>query len=234
MNEFIQPKILLICDNPDTGPAWAFMLQQKHCQVVLEASLDEAVQRWEQETPDLLVVDAEATISDLLNLVRQLRKLTGIPILLLPPFNWEKRLLELYQAGVDDCILKPVSPAMFLAKVNVWLHRGAAIPTSVLEPLSVGDYLLEPDERSLTVAGHPPTRLTNLEFRLMYVFMTHANRLITTDDLLRHVWGLQGGENRILLKNVIYRLRQKVEKDPTAPQVILTEGRQGYRFVQGG
>jgi len=226
------PKVLVICKCPDTGPVWAFSLQQKQIQVFLETSIANAMQRWEEEVPDLIILDSCDAGNLELNLIKEFRQETSLPILLLTPRREEEYLLEAYRSGADECILKPVSPAMFMAKTRSWLRRCWMFPSSVLEPIKAGKFHLIPSERSLVRDDEAPMRLTNLEFRLMYAMMSHSDRVVNADELIEHVWGYTGDGDHAMLKNIVYRLRRKIEADPAKPRYILTVAGVGYRFVK--
>jgi DNA-binding response OmpR family regulator len=226
------PKVLVICKCPDTGPVWAFSLTQRQFQVALERSPDQALQRWVQEAPDMIVLDSDSRDDAFIDLIRDLRQEADCPILLLTPHRDEDYCLEAYRSGVDECIPKPVSPALFIAKASAWLRQARSIPNTMLGSFSAGKFHLASSERTLVVGEASPLSLTNLEFRLMSVFMSRPGNAIKPDELINRVWGYRGEGNHPLLKNLIYRLRRKIEKDPAAPRHILTTAGGAYMFVK--
>jgi DNA-binding response OmpR family regulator len=165
-----------------------------------------------------------------LSVVNQLREQAVIPILLLGSIQPLKFLLEAYEAGVDEYILKPVEPALLHAKIKAWLRRTWSIPVGMLDALKVGDIRFVPAERTVLLEGKPPIRMTNLELRLMYYLMSHAGRTITAEELFQRVWGTDRDVNKTTLKNVVYRLRLKLEPDPNHPQYIRTVSGVGFQF----
>jgi DNA-binding response OmpR family regulator len=116
------------------------------------------------------------------------------------------------------------------AKIKAWLRRTWSIPIGMLDALKVGDIRFLPAERTLLLNGQPPIRMTNLELRLMYYLMSHAGRTITAEELCQRVWGTDRDVSKTTLKNVVYRLRLKLEPDPTHPQYIRTVSGVGYQF----
>ena len=226
------PKVLVICRCPDTGPVWAFSLQQRQFQVALENAPAKAIQRWAMEVPDMIVLDADNTDGTFISLIKDLRRETSTPIILLTPRREEDYWLEAYRAGVDECIVKPVSPALFIAKASVWLRRSRSIPSALLGSIEAGKFHLNSAERILVNGNTSALKLTNLEFRLMYVFMNYPGKTISADELIDRVWGFSGEGDHTLLKNVIYRLRREIEADPASPCHILTVPGVGYRFVK--
>jgi two-component system, OmpR family, response regulator RpaA len=222
------PKILFISNGQTTMPSMLSVIQQ-HLQVVLESHPARAFQRWIDEAPDMIVIDIEPVELLALSAISQLREQAVIPILMLGFNATIKFMLEAYEAGVDEYILKPIEPSLLHAKVTAWLRRTWSIPVGMLDALKVGDIRFLPDERTLLVEGQPPIRMTNLELRLMYYLMSHAGRTITTEELCQRVWGSDRDVSKTTLKNVVYRLRLKLEPDPTHPHYIRTVAG-GYQF----
>ena len=89
---------------------------------------------------------------------------------------------------------------------------------------------LDPAKRQVTLAEGKVVKLTTLEFRVLHLLMSHPGWVMKTDDILQRVWGYYGNGDRDLLKNVVYRLRRKIDPDPNHPRFIFTEAGLGYRF----
>jgi two-component system, OmpR family, KDP operon response regulator KdpE len=137
---------------------------------------------------------------------------------------------------VDDCMQHPVSPKIFLAKVKAWLRRAQVIPIEALDQVEVRSFRLEPARRQLIINKNEGSEgkiihLTNLEFRLLWLLMNNPNHLFEPDYLINQVWGIYGDGDGTLLKNLVYRLRRKIEPNPSDPRFILNEHGQGYKFV---
>lgn len=226
----INAKALIICDDRDTCQTWAYCLRQKGIDVVTARLTIEVTQPWTEEIPDLVVIDVNTSQQDGLALCRRLREEMTIPILLLTPQSSESHILEGYLAGVDEYVPKPVSPALFMAKVKVWLRRSWTIPAETLEVVQVSDFKLDPHSRQVLRPPDKGIRLTNLEFRLLYLLMKNPDRILETDYIVERVWGYHGEGNSHLLKNLIYRLRRKIETEPNTAIHIHTEPGIGYRF----
>ena len=226
----LNPKILFISNGQTTVP-WVLHVIQQHLQVVLESHPTHAFQRWADEAPDIIVVDIEPVEPLALNVVRELREQAVIPILFLGFNQSDTFVLAAYEAGVDEYILKPIQPAVLHAKIKAWLRRTWSIPVGMLDALKVGDIHFLPAERTLILEDQPPVRMTNLELRLMYYLMSHAGRTITAEELCQRVWGTDREVSKSTLKNVVYRLRLKLEPDPTNPHYIRTVAG-GYQFTR--
>lgn len=225
------PKVLLVSNQQTTGPLWVFSLQQQKIHVVLEFNPANALKRWAEESPDLIILDVNLEESALLDILRSLRDETVTPILLLFAARTEEFALSAYSAGADDVLPKPVSPSLFQAKVKVWLRRSWSAPVEAMSPVNIGGFQLIPSERMVIGNNGKPHQLTNLELRLLYFLMSEAGHVLTAEDLLQRVWGYSGEEDHAMLKNLVYRLRRKVETDPARPRYIQTVTGVGYKFV---
>lgn len=223
------PKIYIVCNQGDTGPAWGYILRQKGITVAVETSLARAVDRWAEEVPDLAVIDVDAKHSERIELCRQLRGVSVGPILLFLPAHHETEILEAYAAGADDCVIKPISPAIFLAKVMAWAQRSWLLPIENIRPVQTTNWNLDPRTRSLVHIDGIKVALTNLEFRLLNLLMSKPGQVFSNEELIRVVWGNYGQGDEVLLKNVVYRLRKKLDLSGDSGKPMQTwQG--GYSF----
>jgi DNA-binding response OmpR family regulator len=210
---------------------WVFSLQQQKLNVALEGVPANALARYEKESPDLIILDINLPEAQTLDLVRELRSEMLTPILLLAFARTEEFVLEAYKAGVDDFISKPVSPSLFQAKVNVWLRRFGSTSADFLNPLKVGTMQLFPSEKMVFLKNGSAIRLTNLELRLLYYLMNRPGQIVTIEELNQRVWGYTAEADNTMLKNVVYRLRRKIEADPANPLIIQTVTGVGYKLA---
>ena len=225
------PKVLIVSNKQNTGPLWVFSLQQQKLTAVMEPNPSNALQRWEKEVPDLILLDLNLPNVSTLELIRSLRREMLIPILLLTSAWREEEVLEAYAAGIDDHLLKPVSPSLLQAKIKVWLKRSASISIDVLNPIKVGTLQLFPSEKTLLLHNGGAARLTNLELRLLFYLMNRPGQIVTIEELNQRVWGYNAEADNTMLKNVVYRLRRKIETDPANPLIIQTVSGIGYRLA---
>ena len=130
--EKMHDRVLLVTEDLQAGDIWAHALKQQGVEVILEGSANGAVQRWAEGAFDAAIIDLYAQQLDGIALCRRLRTATGKPVLLLTPERDEARLLEAYQSGVDECIVKPVGPLVLVAKVLSWLRCRRPLPTEAL------------------------------------------------------------------------------------------------------
>src|SRR4030095_9493096 len=225
------PRVLIASNQQTTGPLWVFSLQQQSLHVVLESDPAKTLQRCEMETPDLVILDINLPEAQMLDLIKSLRAEMVTPIIFLTPSRSEEYVIEAYNAGVDDYMLKPVSPSLFNAKVRVWLRRSWSATTSTLDPVKIGGMHLFPSERMIIRDNGQRVHLTNLELRLLYYLITRAGHTVTTGELNQRVWGYTDEVDNTMLRNVVYRLRRKIEVDPANPQIIQTVSGVGYKMA---
>ena len=232
MNTFSNAKFtaLIVYDEPESGKIWSSVLEQIDLHVHMANITEDIIGTWRDLLPDLVIFEDFNTKIEELSICHKLRKLTPIPILLLTSKNDEKLLLEAYQTGFDECIVQPLHPLLFLAKVRAWMRYSRFIPSSLVEDVHVQDYLLEVQQRGLTTADGTRHQLTYLETDIMYILMKNPGKPVNSDILVESIWGKYGGGDKIMLKNLVYRLRRKIESDPISPTILLTDGRLGYTF----
>jgi two-component system response regulator MtrA len=223
------PKVFVVCDQTDTAAVWGYILRKQGLLVILETSIKSAIDRWSAEIPDLVVIDIDGENRDPIEIYQKFRAVCVAPILLFFPIHHEKRILEAYAAGVDEVVVKPVSPAIFLAKILAWVRRSWTVPIDKLDLVRAGKHNLDPLRRCLIDSDGTEIRLTNLEFRLLHLLMSRPGSIFNVDCIIRSIWGEFGSGDQILLKNVVYRLRKKIEKNPGRP-IILQTWPGGYSF----
>lgn len=218
-------RVYVVCDQSATAPIWGYLIREKGLVAILETVVQRALERSLEDIPDLIVIDVNGSHSQRMELCRKYRALTSCPILLFVPTNNENEMLEAYQAGVDECVVKPISPAIFLAKIQAWTRRSWSQPMS-----SVGTSKLRLDlsHRSALTGDGREVRLTNLEFRLMHLLMSRPGNIFKADEIMQTVWGMEKAD-LALLKNVVYRLRKKLEEETGIMQLIQTRPG-GYSF----
>ena len=224
-------RILLLSNKPTTGVPWVYSLQKQKIDVILEQDPSNAMDSWPKVIPDLIVIDLNLPVRQILYVVKSLRSESIMPILVLIQNMNEDEILEMYNEGADECIVKPISSSLFIAKVKAWLRRSWNMPFETLEPLRVGKVQLYPSERTVQINGFEPVRLTNLELRAVISLMTRAGHTLSAEELIQQIWGYTAQGDRSTLKNIVYRVRRKIEADPAQPRIILTVGNAGYKLT---
>ena len=228
-------KVLIISDAPATADIWGYSLSQLGLDVKVIDLAENFMEAWENETPDIIIIEDFNDQIEELDICSALREVTIVPILYLTSKLNEKFHLDVYQAGADECIPFPISPRLFQAKVNAWLRRTQSLPMAALNEISAGGFCLDPGRRTLYLPNQTAVRLTALETRLLVLLMSNPGKVIPPADIIEKVWGYHGLNDRKLVRNHIFRLRRKIEADPSRPRCLVSAGNSGYKFqVSGG
>ncbi len=223
-------KVMIVCEDAETGQIWAFILQKMGLAVFLTSSLSVAEKINKEEPLDLVIIDETTPNLYSMQFVKNLRTGSTFPILLLTSHTKESDCMLAYQAGVDDCISKPVSPALFTAKVRAALRWVRATPQLTIDRMEAGGLRVDPSKRVVILNNGQQVKLSKLEFRLLHLLMQNPNRTLSREEIIDYVWGYSGEDNCRLLKPLIFRLRKKIESDLTQLQSIQSEPGVGYRF----
>lgn len=221
---------LLVASNPDERDILSFIIKHTGMSVANGRDLNRIAQKWLERPADLIVVAANKghTLHDGL---RELRQITQSPCLVIIEPPAEEDLCQLLSAGADLVLSRPVAPRVLSEYVRALIRRVHTVPTFVLPRLNVEEVKLEPDTRTVTVLGQEPCRLTQLEFRLLYVLMVNREQVVPTDVIVERVWGYTGQGSRELVRGLISRLRRKIEPDTSTPRFIENVPGIGYRFT---
>jgi DNA-binding response OmpR family regulator len=218
-------KILVADDDLELLGLVGFTLRQAGYLVIEAGDGAEALSVYQREQPDLVILDVNMPRYDGFEVCRRIRAEASTPIMLLTVRSSEEDQVEGLDGGADDYLTKPFSPRTLRARVRALLRRsGVERPAA----LAAGDLALDVELQSVSLRGQPPVRLTNLEFRLLQYLLVNAGHTLTAEKLTTHVWGYQGLGDRQLLKQLVHRLRQKVERDPAEPQYLITVPGVGY------
>lgn len=219
---------LLFCEFDDEASILKNILQYAGLDTRLIKHVSRAMESWPEKPADLIFINL--TELRYLELVKQMRNHTMVPIVLLAEMLPEDAQVSLYESGVDLIVIKPYSVRLLLAKIRSLLRRTVGMPYFSLPTLKTGEINLDPGTRSVQVLDGEMKKLTQLEFRLLYSLMTNVGHIIPTENIVEQVWGYQGEGNKDLVRGLVQRLRSKVEPDPANPKYIMTEQGIGYYF----
>ncbi len=183
------------------------------------------------EHPNLIVLDLGLPDIDGLEVCREIRAWSFVPILVLSARHSDEEKARLLDAGADDYLVKPFSTLELQARVRAQLRRARMHPVpGGDEPIAVGGLRVDLGARTITRNG-TPVHLTPTEWALLNTLVTHADRTMTHRQLFDAVWGRSHGDAQQYLRVYIANLRRKIEADPLRPVLIVTESAIGYRFV---
>ena len=218
---------LLLSYNSDESAALRLGLQRAGFFVRISMDFEKIINDWRENTADLIVLSFPKPDVPLSSL-KQLRAFTPVPIVVLTEYKTEDMLVALLDAGVDEVLFRPYSTRVLIAQVRALMRRASGVPLFSLPILTKGDILLEPSERTVKIKEKSLQRLTQLEFRLLYILMVNAGQTLSSDRVIEYVWGYNGKGSRDLVRGLIKRLRDKIEEDPQNPRYILTATGAGY------
>jgi DNA-binding response OmpR family regulator len=218
-------KALIVDDDLVLADVLAFTLRREGFEVLLAHDGVTALSRWEQELPDIVVLDVNLPRRDGFEVTREIRQQGSTPIILLTVRGEEDDIIRGLQIGADDYIVKPFSPRQLVARVRAILRRATKMTTAPF--LEAGGLHFEISQRQVTIREEEPIALTVLEARLLEYLMIHSGRVMPTDEIIDHVWGPSGGD-RDMLRQLVRRLRAKIEPTPANPTLIITTPGLGY------
>ncbi len=224
--------ILVVDDEPQITRVLKTTLSSQGYGVRTASDGDEALQMLKEWTPDLVITDLRMPNLGGLELCRQIRAKSRIPIIVLSVKGEERIKVEALDAGADDYVTKPFGVHELLARVRATLRRAAA-PEQPESPLiEAGDFRIDIATRSVRVRDRE-VHLTPKEFDLLIYLARHAGKVLTHRNLLAAIWGGNSVEQPEYLRVFVGHLRRKLEPDEATPRYILTEPWVGYRFEPG-
>jgi DNA-binding response OmpR family regulator len=222
-------KVLVVDDDLALADVVSFIMQRAGYEVILAHNGTAALQRWETETPDLIILDLNLPKLDGLSVCKRIRAEDDTPIIILSVRGEEDDVVEGLRIGADDYIVKPFSPRQMVARVEAVLRRAGIAPLSS-NLLKAGELILDLNRNEVQLGDRSPAQLTRLEIRLLDILMRNHGQIVPTEMLIDHVWGPTGGD-RTMLKQLIYRLRRKIEPDPSNPTYLETKSNIGYTLT---
>jgi two-component system KDP operon response regulator KdpE len=200
---------------------------------VLEAGTGaDAIRSATLQAIDFVIVDLALPDMDGSKVVEQIRAVSSVPIIVLSVRSSETEKVRLLELGADDYVVKPFGMAELMARVRVALRRQRRA-ISGESRVSAGPLTIDLAARVVLLNGARLV-LTPKEYRLLQVLAQHAGNVVTHQHLLKEVWGTIHVNDTHYLRIFMRKLRQKIEPDPTAPSILLTELGVCYRLAQEG
>ncbi|MBC3870704.1 two-component system response regulator KdpE [Undibacterium oligocarboniphilum] len=216
---------------------------EKQIRRFLNASLEaEGMEVFESETgkqgmisaatrkPDLVIVDLGLPDMSGLDVIRDIRSWSEVPIIVLSARTQEQEKVAALDAGADDYLSKPFGAAELLARIRAHLRRRQPASAQTESAFEFGDVSVNFSLRTVTKSGNA-IHLSPIEYRLLSVLARHAGKVMTHQQLLKEVWGPNHSESSHYLRIYMANLRQKLEDQPAQPQYFLTETGVGYRLI---
>lgn len=217
-------KILVVDDDLALSDVLAFAIRRAGFEVVNAHDGLSALEQFSKEAPDLIVLDWGLPRLDGLEVCTRIRNESDVPIIMLTVRDTDDNVIAALEAGADEYIIKPFSPRQLIARIRALLRRAAKEPQEMLQ---AGSLAFDPERREVRLGEGAPTRLTHLETRLLRALMQNPDRVLNNDTLILRVWGPEGATNE-MLKQLVYRLRNKLETESGGPSMIETIPNAGY------
>ena len=227
-----QTKLLLIEDDANLVEALKLYLQTAGYDVAAATDGREGLQKLFAERPDLILLDIMMPRLDGWEVCRRIREVSSVPIIMLTARGQEAEKVRGLQMGADDYVAKPFSLRELEARITSVLRRSRLNASSQDHVLYADKELVIDSERWDVSRRGKPVELTATERRLLFLLAENVGRVLPTSRILEGVWGQEYVNEVDYVKLYIWRLRQKIEPDPSEPAYIRTEHGVGYRFVK--
>ncbi len=221
--------ILVVDDDENLRRLVAAYLESEGYEVDQVGDADAAFQSVEKHEPDLILLDLMLPGLSGLEVARRVRAKRPVPILMLTARGSEDDVLEGFDAGADDYLVKPFSPKVLVARVRAILRRSGIGPQEEERALTVGDISIDRKTREVRVEGRE-VELTTTEFDLLNVLAEHPGWVYSREELLEAVWGYNYLGDSRLVDVHIANLRKKIGDDPADPQFVRTVRGVGYKL----
>ena len=222
-------KALIVDDDLALADVIAFTLGRVGFETILAHNGQTALECWQAEKPDVVILDLNLPKLDGFAVCRRIRAKDDTPIIMLTIRDEEDDIVTGLKLGADDYIVKPFSPRQVVARVEAVLRRSGA-PQVTPGPLVVGKLTLDISRLELRHGKETIALLTRLEARLLEILMRNCGQVLPTERLIEYVWGVAGGD-RAMLKQLVYRLRRKIDVDTTHSLFLETIPGIGYTLT---
>ena len=225
----LKPRVLLIEDEKTIRRFVRAAVEEEGCHVIEAETVAGGLIEAGVQKPDLLILDLGLPDGSGIDLIRDLRGWSEVPVLILSARTQENDKIDALDAGADDYLTKPFSVGELRARVRALLRRRLRSGEDVTPLIEFGDVAVDLSRR-LVLRGGEAVHLTPIEYRLLSTLLGHPGKVLTQRNLLREIWGPSYVESSHYLRVYVGHLRQKLENDPTQPKHFLTETGVGYRF----
>ncbi len=226
------PVVLLVEDEESYVEALQVGLKREGFRVEVARDGFEALDRFDVVRPDIVLLDVMLPRISGIDVCRQLRKRSQVPIIMVTAKSAEIDTVVGLEVGADDYVTKPYRIRELVARMRAVLRRNAregAGPDVGPGAIVVGDVTIDPDEHLVTVRGEP-MRLPLKEFELLHILLANAGRVLPRETLIDRVWGTDYVGDTKTLDVHVKRLRSKLEADPASPERIVTIRGLGYKY----
>jgi two-component system, OmpR family, KDP operon response regulator KdpE len=225
------PKILLIEDEREIRRFLRVSLDSHGYRLIEAGTGKEGIMHAASQQPDLMILDLGLPDMDGMDVIRQVREWSQMPIVILSARGQEHEKVKALDAGADDYLTKPFSVDELLARLRVALRRAVRGAGEAAEQVYARENLRVDLVRRQVFLGDEEIHLTPIEYRLLTTLVKYAGRVVTHRQLLKEVWRPDSTSETHYLRVYMTQLRHKIEADPAQPRFLLTEPGVGYRLA---
>jgi len=222
-------RVLVVDDEEQIRRALSSILRSRHYELETAATGQEGLIKAIDRPPDIVILDLGLPDMSGIEVCRELRSWTGVPILILSVHSAEADKIAALDEGADDYLTKPFSAGELLARLRALLRRAAAL-TAPPPVVNAGTLTVDIARRRVTL-DDDEVSLTPTEFDILAYLARNANCVVTQRQILEQVWGPEWAEDAQTLRVHVSHLRKKIERDPSGTRYIVTEPGVGFRFV---
>jgi two-component system KDP operon response regulator KdpE len=224
------PLVLLIEDEPQMRRFLRTALSANDYRLVEAPTAREGLAQAAGRSPDVVLLDLGLPDRDGLDVARELRGWSAVPIIVLSARGREQDKVAALDLGADDYLTKPFGVDELLARIRVALRHAARAPGAPPDPVFEAEGVRVDLVRREVRRGEQEVHLTPTEYKLLTVLIRHAGKVLTHGQLLKEVWGSHSPEQSHYVRVYMAQLRQKLEADPARPRLLVTEPGVGYRL----
>jgi DNA-binding response OmpR family regulator len=225
-------RLLIIDDDTALVKAMTLYLTSAGYEVMTAAGGREGLRKLYAEQPDLIVLDIMMPDMDGWQVCCHIREALSVPIIMLTARGQEAERVKGLRMGADDYVVKPFSLKELEARIQTILRRSLLPPRPAEGPLYSDDELVIEGQRGEVKRNGEPVKLTAIERRMLFYLVKNAGLILSPSQLLASVWGDEYADEMEYVKSYVWRLRQKIEPDPSQPRYIITERGLGYKFCR--
>lgn len=231
----IKEKILVVEDEKSIAHFISTVLNNNGYEAMRARTGQEALSMVSSHCPDLIILDLGLPDMDGMELLRQIRSWSSLPIVVVSARSHERDKVTALDQGADDYLTKPFGTAELLARVRTAIRHTRTVSTSneiaQQGTYTVGNLVVDFNKHQALVKGEN-VKLTLSEFRIVSLLAKHAGKVLTYDYIMKELWGPRAGNDNQILRVNMANIRRKIEENPAEPKYLFTEVGVGYRIAE--